>query len=139
MIYKDIWECGLRDAYYAQLSAVQPGNVPDGAPQLTGSWSPPQESDLGVCRTVTGEGSIVLDLPAGTSRLIRIRLGSETAAVTDRVPVTLSVDGVERADSVCKARWISWHLPETGSAGKVTVKCAKSVRVYAVEVWKAKS
>ena len=119
LIYKDIWECGLKGAFYTQLSAVVPGIMPDGTPQLTGSWSPRQESDLGVCRTITGEGGIVFDLPAEASMLVRIRLGSETATFTDRVPVTLNVDGVERADTVCKARWISWRLPDTGSAVKV--------------------
>ncbi|MHB8969695.1 MAG: hypothetical protein ACYC4N_04485 [Pirellulaceae bacterium] len=139
LIYKDIWECGLKGAFYTQLSAAMPGIMPDGAPQLTGNWSPRQESDQGACRTITGEGGIVLDLPAGASMLVRVRLGSETATFTDRVPVTLSVDGVERADTICKARWISWRLPDTGHAAKLTVKSDKPVRVYAVEVWKAKS
>ena len=136
--YMDIWENGLRDAFFTQTSAVSLGAMPDRDARLGGTWSPAQEADGERYRTATTEASISFDRPIDRPLLVRVKLDSATGALTDNTPVVLEAGGVTHSNVVCKARWIIWQIPGEGPIERLTVKSEKPIRVYAVEVYTGK-
>ena len=136
--YMDIWAKGLRDTFFTQVHAVSLAAVPDGDAQISGTWSAAQETDGDRYRTVTNEAAVTFGKPFDRPLLVRVKLGSVANTLAEHTPVTLEAGGVEHHDVVCKTRWITWQLSGQGPVDRLTIKCEKPVRVYAVELYKNK-
>jgi hypothetical protein len=133
--YTDLWEKGLRNTFFSQVSAVSIGETPDGDERLAGAWGPSQEANGERYRTATCDASLSFDRPLERPVLVRLRIASATDALTDNTPVSLEAGGVVHSTVVCKARWITWQIPGEGPIDRLTIKSEEPVRVYAAEVY----
>jgi len=133
--YVDIWKDGLMRSFLKSIASVVPADIADGDSRLAGSWGSPEGSGADRSRTVTGEVSVKLDVPAGERVLIRVRLGTDAATFTDATPIGLATGAASHADAVCKPRWISWMVPAGACGAELKITSGKPVRVYAVETY----
>ena len=135
--YEDFWQKGLLGKFFEPLASVTASELPENS-----GWGKVEQADGEMYRTLTGEGSIQLTgkLAAQSKGrlLVRIKIGTAAATLTDGTKITLSVGKTNRSDGVCKPRWITWLLPEGAEPSKLTIKAEKPVRIYGIEVYKEK-
>ena len=84
---------------------------------------------------MTGEDEIKIDTPVKGRVLLRMRIGTGAASLTDSTPISLFAGAVSHVDAVCKPRWLTWLLP-VDNVSQLTIKAEKPVRVYSIEVCK---
>ena len=137
--YMDVWERGLGEKFYTPVQTIVPSSLPDGNGQLSGAWGPPQGTDNESYRLLNKEGSISLEQPMQGPLLLRVKLASESDALTTRVPVVLEAGGVALHEVVCKSRWIYCQIPSQVSLKGVTIRAELPIRVHAVEVYQGRN
>ena len=131
----DVWKEGLLGRFFEPVFSVALADVPEGDVRLAGGWGKVEEADTNKFRTVAGQASIKLEAPAKGRVLVRIKLGTGTASLTDTTKISLSIGNACHEDAVCKARWVTWLLPEARGVSQVTVNAEKPVRAYAMEIY----
>ena len=134
----DFWKEGLEGKYFEPVSKVVPAELKDGDPRLKGNWGRVEKDGLTQYRT-TGNGTVLnLSTPAAKQLLIRVKVGTGAAVLTESVPVVLAAGKASHRDAVCQARWINWLLPQGVALSTLAIKSEKPLRVYAVEVYREK-
>lgn len=134
--YVDIWNDGLLARFFEPVSSTVLADIPDNDPRLISGWGEVEEADGDRFRIAASEATARTDAPASGQLLVRVRVGTGAAALTESVNVSLSTPGASHDDAVCKPRWISWLLPEGKGASSVTIRADKPVRVYEIAVFR---
>ena len=136
--YEDFWKEGLEGKYFKSVSKLVPAELKDGDPRLKGNWGAVEKDALKQYRT-TGKGaSLNLSIPASKQLLIRVKVSTGAAALTESVPVVFTAGKATHHDVVSRARSINWLLPEGATFSTLAIQSEKPVRVYDVEVYQEK-
>jgi len=132
--HEDFWTEVLQGEFFDPLSSIAAVDLAESS-----GWGKVEEADGEKFRTVTGEASA--RLTAGTTGriLVRIKIGTRATSLADCTNITLSAGEASHEDGVCKPRWLYWLLPDDADASRLTIKTAKPVRVYCIEVHETKS
>jgi hypothetical protein len=137
--YIDIWQKALEGTFFDKVSSLAPGQLTDGDKRLVGRWGAAQQADGEAFRLVTDKAALNLRQEAGVGLLIRARLGTDAAALTQSTRVRLALRDTACDVVVCKPRWFHWLLPEGATISELTIQAEKPIRVYRVDVYRTRT